>query len=270
MTLLHTHRDGWNWLGEHKIWTLQGTYKYVKMPRNSMSLQFTALDFPPWLQLLSPKSSRVWGVWLLLVSDTAKVCRKIQNFEFERWQVPVHLSGLSRSIFLVGIYSVMRPALCLTDLELSRIGSAVSGAGITNWNEQKHCYSCRISHLRWLWLKNIPAEAMESHKSLLWKCNQPFFLKKKKKGGGRNIYIGGRTTLVFSKDFKPSVGIAGPADGLCSHLALPPSWLISPSSCFDKAPWWHGWDKGGAFSCYRRGSPQVRPLGCSWVDPLTF
>lgn len=47
MTLQHTQRDGWNWLGAHKGWTLQGIYKYVKMPRNSMSLKFTALDFPP-------------------------------------------------------------------------------------------------------------------------------------------------------------------------------------------------------------------------------
>lgn len=162
----------------------------------------------------------VWGAWLFLVSDTAKMWRKIQNFKFEHWQVPIHLSGLSRNIFLAGIYSVMRPALCLT--ELSRIGSAVSGAGITNWNEQNHYYSCRVSHLRWLWLKNIPAQVMESHKSLWWKCNQPFFFFLIKK---RNIYIEGKQ-LLFS--WRISIPVwelqALPMDSAVTWLCLPRDW----------------------------------------------
>lgn len=141
-----TQRDGWNWLGAHKGWTLQGIYKYVKMPRNSMSLQFTALDFPPCCHQ-NPAECGQRGCPLSVTPQRcAEKCRilglrvgRFINSPF--WVIKKHL-------FLAGIYPVMRPALCLTDLELSRTGSAVSGAGITNWNEQKHCYSCRISHLR--------------------------------------------------------------------------------------------------------------------------
>lgn len=40
--------------------------------------------------------------------------------------------GYQKASFLAEIYSVVRPALCLIDLELPRVGSAVTVAGTTN------------------------------------------------------------------------------------------------------------------------------------------
>lgn len=151
MTLLHARRESWKWAGctqilaptmDMQIW--ENAQKFHEPAVHSSG--FSSLVTAAVTKTQNPAERGERGCPSSVTP--AEVCRKIQNFEFKGWQVPIHLSGFSKNILFAGFYSVMRPALCLTDLELSRVGSAVSGAGITNWIEQNRRYSCRISRLR--------------------------------------------------------------------------------------------------------------------------
>lgn len=145
MTLLHT--EGWLELAG----CTQGLdpTRDIQICENAQKFHEPAVHSSGFSSLLSPKPSRVWGPWLPLVSDTSKGVQK--NTEFWVWglaDLPIHLSGLSRSIFFGRDLSSDE-----TSIVFNRPGV------IQDWASSEWCWDYKLEWAKTLlFLQNFPFE----------------------------------------------------------------------------------------------------------------